>query len=289
MGNCTFKALIDDASLALLMPIVTRGLKDREAASKKWSAQIFGSTALLVKDLNSLKPYLSMIVPLLQKAICDSVPEVQREGAKAFGILEQLLPDFSRSVTTPWLFKTLREAQHGEQIGASLALAEVCVKMDKDKLQEMIPEIQLGARDEKWAVRRGFLELTDTMPAALKMDFVPYIGELFPPMLLGITGAKDADEDPAIKAAKALVHRFGDLCPDLLLPAFESCYQATLEGKDMTVTRERIVVLLGQMVDKVLEHKKFGQDLLTTEISSKEFREQLLSLIFLTRSDQDLE
>merc|ERR1719265_3071837 len=151
----------------------------------------------------------------------------------------------------------------------------------------MIPEIRLGALDEKWVVRRGFLELLDTMPAALKMDFVPYIEQLFPTMLLGITGAKDADEDPALKAAKALVHRFGDLCPEYLLPAFESCYEATLEKKDGVVTRERIVVLLGTMVDKVLEHKKFGQDLLTTEVSSKESRERLLSLILLIRSDPD--
>jgi ATPase subunit of ABC transporter with duplicated ATPase domains len=127
----------------------------------------------------------------------------------------------------------------------------------------------------------------DTMPASLKMDFVEYIEELFPPMLLGITGAKDADEDPALKAAKALVHRFGGLCPEYLLSAFESCYQAMLEEKNMTVARERSVVLLGQMVDKILEHKKFGQDLLTTELSSQEFREELLSLIFLCRSDPD--
>eukprot|EP00746_Dinoflagellata_sp_MGD_P000859 gnl/MRDRNA2_/MRDRNA2_101597_c0_seq1.p1 gnl/MRDRNA2_/MRDRNA2_101597_c0~~gnl/MRDRNA2_/MRDRNA2_101597_c0_seq1.p1 ORF type:complete len:1388 (-),score=421.45 gnl/MRDRNA2_/MRDRNA2_101597_c0_seq1:268-4431(-) len=288
MGNCTFKALIDEASLALLMPIVTRGLKDREAQSKKWSAQIFGSTSLLVKDMNSLKPYLTQIVPLLQKAIGDSVPEVQREGAKAFGILEQIMPEFSRAVTAPWLFKTLREAPHGEQIGAALALAEVAVKMDKDKLKHLIPEIRLGARAEKWEVRRGFLELLDALPNSLKMDFVPYLADLFPPMLLGITGAKDADEDPAIKAAKSLVHRFGGLCPDLLLPAFESCYQALLDdGKNGAVTREKSIALLGQMVDKVLEHKKFGQDLLTTELSSKEFRERLLSLIFLTRSDPD--
>jgi hypothetical protein len=151
MGNCTFKAMIDDASLALLMPIVTRGLKDREAQSKKWSAQIFGSTSCLVKDVNSLKPYLLQIVPLLQKAIGDSVPEVQREGAKAFGIIEQIMPEFSRTVTTPWLFKTLREAPHGEQIGAALALAEVSVKMEKDKLKEMIPEIRRACERPAWS------------------------------------------------------------------------------------------------------------------------------------------
>eukprot|EP00972_Heterocapsa_arctica_P035282 5191566-Heterocapsa_arctica.AAC.1 len=47
MGNQTFLSLIDPASLSLLMPVVVRGLKERDSASKKWSAQIFGSTTML--------------------------------------------------------------------------------------------------------------------------------------------------------------------------------------------------------------------------------------------------
>mmetsp|Transcript_23976 Transcript_23976/g.74311 ORF Transcript_23976/g.74311 Transcript_23976/m.74311 type:complete len:1431 (+) Transcript_23976:76-4368(+) len=294
MGNQTFLSLIDAASLSLLMPVIVRGLKERDSMSKKWSAQIFGSTSMLVKDVESVRPYLKSVVPLLQTALTDPVAEVQREAAKAFGVLEQVLPEYSRKQGQPWLFGKLRNGEIGEQLGASLALAEVFVKMDKGFAAELVPEIEVGATDEKASVRRGFLELLDTMPNAMKMDFVPYIKRLFPAMLMGISGDKEKDEDAGLKAATSLVQRFGDLCPDLLLPSFEAVYAATLhaesaeERQRQQVVRDKSAMLLGKVIDKVLEHKKFGQDLLTTEeCSTKETREALLVLVFLMRSDAD--
>ncbi|CAE7193820.1 TEF3 [Symbiodinium sp. CCMP2592] len=144
------------------------------------------------------------------------------------------------------------------------------------------------------AMRRGFLELMDTMPQAMKMDFAPYIEQLFPPMLMGITGDKDQNEDPGHRAALALVQRFGDLCPDRLLDGFEGTYCRTLqhdspeEASRNAIVREKNAVLLGKVAEKILEHKKFGQDLLTTEdCSNKATRERVLVLIFLARYDAD--
>mmetsp|Transcript_45336 Transcript_45336/g.98572 ORF Transcript_45336/g.98572 Transcript_45336/m.98572 type:complete len:1420 (+) Transcript_45336:85-4344(+) len=294
MGNQTFLSLIDAASLSLLMPVVVRGLKERDSMSKKWSAQIFGSTAMLVQDVDAMRPFLKSVVPMLQSSLTDPVAEVQREAAKAFGVLEQVLPDYSRQLNQPWLFGKLRNGEVGEQIGASLAIAEVLLKMDKTKVAELMPEIAAGAMNEKASVRRGFLELADAMPNAMKMDFVPYITQLFPAMLMGITGDKEKDEDAGHRAALSLVQRFGDLCPELLLPAFETVYAATLRGDSseersrQQVVREKVSALLGKVVDKILEHKKFGQDLLTTDdCSTKETRESVLCLVHLMRSDAD--
>lgn len=294
MGNQTFMSLIDAASLALLMPIVARGLKERESASKKWSAQIFGSTAQLVQDVDMIRPYLKTMLPMLQEALTDPVSEVQRESAKVFGVLEQVLPDYSRAHNQPWLFGKLRGGEQGEQCGSALAIAEVFVKMDPTKASKFIPSLQAGAADPAWKVRRGFLELTDTMPLAMKMEFVPYIQALFPAMLMGINGDKDQTEDPGHRAALSLVQRFGDLCPELLLPAFEGTYAAALnhespeERARQQVVRERSATLVGKVVEKILEHKKFGQDLLTTDdCSTKDTRERLLCEVFLMRYDQD--
>jgi ATPase subunit of ABC transporter with duplicated ATPase domains len=295
MGNQTFLSLIDAASLSLLMPVVVRGLKERDSASKKWSAQIFGSTSMLVKDIEIMKPFLKAVVPLLQAALTDPVQEVQRESAKAFAVLEKVLPEYSRQFLQPWLFKKLRGGEIGEQIGASLALAEVFLKMDKARAAELMPEIEAGVMEKKASVQRGFLELMDTMPHAMKMEFVPYIARLFPHMMMGINGDKEEkDEDAGLKASSAMVARFGDLCPDLLVPAFEVVFAATLHSSSpddevcKQVIRERATALLGKVVDKVLEHKKFGQDLLgTDDCSTKETRENLLVLVFLMRSDAD--
>jgi ATPase subunit of ABC transporter with duplicated ATPase domains len=294
MGNQTFLSLIDPASLSLLMPVVVRGLKERDSMSKKWSAQIFGSTSMLVQDVDSMQPYLKSVIPMMKEALTDPVAEVAREAAKAFGILEQVLPDYSRQYNQPYLFDKLRNGEIGEQLGVALALAEVLLKMDKTRAAELFPEIEAGATDEKASVRRGFLELLEAIPHAMKMDFVPYIKRLFPAMLMGISGDKDKDEDAGLKAATSLVARFGDLCPDLLLPAFESVYAATLhadsneERNRQQVVRDKTAMLLGKLVDKVLEHKKFGQDLLTTEdCSNKAVRESILVLVFMMRSDAD--
>ncbi|CAK9019299.1 Elongation factor 3B (EF-3B) (Homolog of EF-3) (Translation elongation factor 3B) [Durusdinium trenchii] len=292
MGNATFKSMIDEASLALLLPIVMRGLKDREAMSKKWSAQIFGSAALLVRDVDFLKPYLKTALPLLQAALNDSVPEVRREAAKAYGILEQVMPEYSRTHCQPFLFGKLRAGDASEQIGAAMGLAEVFVRMEKAKLTQLMPEVQKGANEESVTVRRGFLELMDTMPQAMKMDFVPYIERLFPAMLMGINGEKDLSDDPAMKAAQALVGRFGDLCPDLLMAAFEGSYAKALgssgDWKKMQIVREKSMQLLLKTAEKILEHKKFGQDLLTCdECSNKATRLRVLILSFVARSDPD--
>lgn len=294
MGNQTFMSLIDAASLSLLMPIVVRGLKEREPMSKKWSAQIFGSTSQLVQDVDFMKPYMNTVVPMLQEALFDPVQEVQREAAKSFGILEAAMPEYSRSHLQPWLFGRLRNGELGEQTGASLGLAEQFAKMDKDLAFSMKGDLQAGASDPKWSSKRGFLELMDTMPQAMKMEFVPYIEPLFPCMLMGINGDKDMGEDPGHRSALALVQRFGDLCPELLLPAFEGSYFACLQADSHeerarnVILREKVAVLLGKVAEKILEHKKFGQDLLTTEdCSTRETRERVLLMVCYQRYDSD--
>eukprot|EP00930_Biecheleria_cincta_P045393 TRINITY_DN31293_c0_g2_i1.p1 TRINITY_DN31293_c0_g2~~TRINITY_DN31293_c0_g2_i1.p1 ORF type:complete len:1428 (+),score=369.05 TRINITY_DN31293_c0_g2_i1:76-4359(+) len=294
MGSETFLSLIDPASLSLLMPVLLRGLKERDSNSKKWSAQIFGATAMLVQDPDSIRPYLKSVMPAVQACLTDPVAEVVREGAKVFGVLEQVLPDYSRANNQPYLFGRLRHGEVGEQLGCALALAEVLLKMRKDLSAKLMPEIQLGAADEKASVRRGFLELMEAMPHAMKMDFVPYIASLFPVMLMGINGDKDKEADAGLKSATSLVQRFGDLAPHLLLPGFEQVFAATLyadtpeERSRQLVVRDNAAKLLGTLADKILEHKKFGQDLLTTEdCSSKETREHLLILLTVLRSDVD--
>jgi hypothetical protein len=64
------------------------------------------------------------------------------------------------------------------------------------------------------------------MPHAIKMDFVPYIGCLSPTMRKGINDDLGKDEDAGLKSSTLLFARSGDLCPDLLFPAFENVYAA---------------------------------------------------------------
>ena len=61
--------------------------------------------------------------------------------------------------------------------------------------EEFIPELRAAIADTSSAVRRGFLELLDCMPQALKMEFVPIIDPFCPAMLMGWASSLDEDED----------------------------------------------------------------------------------------------
>merc|ERR1719324_1046570 len=110
-------------------------------------------------------------------------------------------------------------------------------------------------------------------------------------MLVGITGKEN---DPGLKASLACVQRYGDLCTDLLLPCFEEVYFSMLGSvpgvdlEEQLACRTQVVILTGKTCEKVLEHKKFGQDLLTcADCSSEEVRASLLTLVCAMRVDPD--
>lgn len=58
---------MDAASLALLVPIVYRGLRERSAEIKKKAAQITGNMCTLATDHRDMLPYLDLLLPELKK------------------------------------------------------------------------------------------------------------------------------------------------------------------------------------------------------------------------------
>ena len=83
MGNLTFLSLIDFASLSLLLPVVVRRFKKRDSLSK--SAHIFGFMPMLVQDVDSTRPYLKSVMPMIKKALTDPVAEVVRASSAKVG------------------------------------------------------------------------------------------------------------------------------------------------------------------------------------------------------------
>lgn len=70
----TFINSIDAPSLALLVPIVHRGLRERGAETKKKAAQIVGNMCSLVTEPNDMIPYIGLLLPEVKKvSICKSV------------------------------------------------------------------------------------------------------------------------------------------------------------------------------------------------------------------------
>ena len=63
----TFVNSIDAPSLALLVPIVHRGLRERSADTKKKAAQIVGNMCSLVTEPKDMIPYIGLLLPEVKK------------------------------------------------------------------------------------------------------------------------------------------------------------------------------------------------------------------------------
>merc|ERR1719210_263837 len=175
LGSTTFMNYIDAASLAFLIPIMTRGLKEREQKSRKWSAQILGAVVTLVKDIEYLRPYLPALLPLLKECAVDPVYEIQREAAKAFGMLTQELPDWSRANLQPWLCTEIGSTDLGICLGAAHAFSEVLLRLGRKHRDGYLHAIIEGGQSPDKIERRGFLFLLEFLIDCLKNDFAPYI------------------------------------------------------------------------------------------------------------------
>ncbi len=75
--DCEFMHSIDAPSLALLVPILARALKDRAADVKRKSAAITGNMVSMVADARILLPYLAQVLPGLKNCLVDVVPDVR--------------------------------------------------------------------------------------------------------------------------------------------------------------------------------------------------------------------
>lgn len=66
-NQTTFVNSVDAPSLALLVPIVHRGLRERSAETKKKAAQIVGNMSSLVTEHKDMLPYLNLLLPEVKK------------------------------------------------------------------------------------------------------------------------------------------------------------------------------------------------------------------------------
>ena len=140
--NTQFVHVIDAPSLALIMPVVQRGFRDRSTETRKMAAQIIGNMYSLT-DHKDLQPYLDAMLPGLKQCLLESVPEVRAMAARALGAMVQGMgeSDFNEMLM-PWLMKTLTsEASNVDRSGAAQGLAEVIGGLGTSKLESMMPHI----------------------------------------------------------------------------------------------------------------------------------------------------
>uniref|UniRef100_A0A0A0LH87 TOG domain-containing protein n=1 Tax=Cucumis sativus TaxID=3659 RepID=A0A0A0LH87_CUCSA len=292
----TFINSIDAPSLALLVPIVHRGLRERSAETKKKAAQIAGNMCSLVTEPKDMIPYTGLLLPEVKKVLVDPIPEVRSVAARAIGSLIRGMGEENFPDLVPWLFDTLKsENSNVERSGAAQGLSEVLAALGIDYFDHVLPDIIRNCSHQRAPVRDGYLTLFKYLPRSLGVQFQNYLQQVLPAILDGLADENESVRDAALGAGHVLVEHYAATSLPLLLPAVE-------DGifNDSWRIRQSSVELLGDLLFKVagtsgkalLEGGSDDEGSSTEahgraiiEVLGRGKRDEILSALYMVRTD----
>jgi hypothetical protein len=243
--NCEFMHAIDAPSLALLVPILGRALKDRTADLKRRSAAITGNMVTMVGDSKFLLPYLEHILPGLKECLLDPIPDVRATSAKALGSLVGGVGETDELLEIiPWLTLTLtNESSPVERSGAAQGLAELCFALGDDRLANVLDQALPMQNSQSYAAREGLLWLLSYLPSALHGRYAPHVQTTLPVVLGGLSDSVESVREVAMRAGQVTVSTLGRSNTTMLLPSL----RAGVLDDDWRI-RHASVQLLGELL-----------------------------------------
>ncbi|TFK50812.1 ARM repeat-containing protein [Heliocybe sulcata] len=217
----SFVHYIDQSSLALVIPIIERGLRERGADVKKRAAQIVGNLASLT-DTKDFVPYLSSLLPMVHVVLVDPVPEARATAAKALGTLVERLGEGHFPDLIPGLLRTLKTDTSGvDRQGAAQGLSEVLAGLGMERLEGLLPDIIANAQSPRSTVREGFMTLLVFLPVTFGTRFQPHLPKLIGPILNGLADTEEYVREASMRAGRMIVTNHSSKAIDLLLPELE--------------------------------------------------------------------
>ncbi|KAJ7973575.1 translational activator GCN1 [Quillaja saponaria] len=295
----TFVNSVDAPSLALLVPIVHRGLRERSAETKKKAAQIVGNMCSLVTEPKDMIPYIGLLLPEVKKVLVDPIPEVRAVAARALGSLIRGMGEENFPDLVPWLFDTLKsDNSNVERSGAAQGLSEVLAALGTEYFERVLPDIIRNCSNQKSSVRDGYLTLFKYLPRSLGVQFQKYLQQVLPAILDGLADENESVRDAALGAGHILVEHYATSSLPLLLPAVE-------DGifNDSWRIRQSSVELLGDLLFKVagtsgkalLEGGSDDEGASTEaqgraiiEVLGRDKRNEVLAALYMVRTDVSL-
>lgn len=262
MLGSEFVHAIDAASLALLIPPLHRGLRDRSSELKRKSAAIVGSMCNNVSSRHDVVPYLDLLLPSLRVTLLDAIPDVRRTSARALGALAVSLGEQGLPEVVPWLVNAILGgartsgdntgerpriaaaviSSSAERSGAAMGLAEVAASMSERRLEDVLSTV-LKAGHSSAEAREGGLMLIASMPRALGERFEERLGTSLTAILQGLSDDADSVREAALEAGRNLVSAYAKTSLEHLLPELLSAMREKLWRIRLAATR-----LLGDML-----------------------------------------
>lgn len=283
-----FVHYIDGPSLALIIHVIHRGMRERSANTKKKACQIVGNMAILV-DSKDLLPYLSSLVDELEVAMVDPVPATRSTGARALGSLVEKLGEEHFPTLIPGLVETLKDkSKAGDRLGSAQALSEVIAGLGLTKLDEMLPSILANASSNYSHIRAGFIPLLLFLPVCFGSQFAPYLSSIIPPILAGLADTDEEIHDTSLKAARLIVKNYANKAVDLLLPELERgladvSYRIRLSSVELTGDLLFQITGISGKNELSEEQGQVAKSLMA--VLGQERRDRILSALFICRAD----
>jgi HEAT repeat protein len=295
-----FVNTVDSASLALIIPVVHRGLRDRSGDVKKRAARIVGNLCTLMNDPKDMSPYLPTLMPELQGALVDPLPEVRGAAAKALGALTKGMSGLQASSAvdiSPWLLDTMRsEGSSVERSGAAQGLAEIISVKGAGYLDQVLPEVFAGCDSKSAATREGSITLFKYLPHCMTEDFQNILPDVLPRVLGGLADESEGVREASFAAGSVAVDLYAKTSLPLVLPAVEA---GAADGNWRI--RQSSIELLGDLLFKVagtsgriqqdlndeesegISVESHGQAII--EVLGLERRNDVLARLYLARAD----
>ncbi|KAN0130768.1 ARM repeat-containing protein [Lactarius tabidus] len=292
----SFVHYIDHSSLAIVIPILERGLKERSADTKKKAAQIVGNLASLT-DSKDFVPYLSTLLPMVHIVLVDPVPEARATAAKTLGTLVERLGEVNFPDLVPSLIRTLKTDTSGvDRQGAAQGLSEVLSGLGMERLEALLPDIISNAQSPRSTIREGFMSLLVFLPATFGTRFQPHLSKIIVPILNGLSDTEDYVREAAMRAGRMIITNYSSKAIDLLLPELErGMFDPAWRIRQSSIT------LVGELLFKVsgitskpeLDDDAEGAEAAVaestrralTEVLGVDRRDRILSALYLSRQD----
>ena len=238
---------LDAPSLALVVPILHRGLKDRAATTKRYSALIAGNMVTMIHDARDFVPYLSLLLPDLKASLLDPIPDVRSICSKALGSLVRGLGQDRLPELSPWLLETLQSetVSSAERSGAAQGLTEVLLASGQDVLeQRMADDILPLSSHPSGSTREGVLWVLCYLPPALGVGFATLLDASLPALIHGLADDAEQVRDVSMRAGRVLIQSQGRTHVDKILPIL----QTGMQHPDDPRIRYSSLLLLGDLL-----------------------------------------
>ena len=264
----TFVHTVDAASLALVIPVLSRSLRSPVGDVKRRAARILGSLCGIMTDPHDMVPYLPSVQPSLFACTIDAGPEVRATSAKALGALvrylgEDCFPDLVAS-----LMSSLQsDASAVERQGAAQGLAEVLQVLGVDRLGQAMPAFVTNTRSRSPHVREGHIVLLRYLPMAIGAPFQPFLEDAIACILPGLADEVESVREAALKAGRTMVDLFAATSLNVLLPSVSEA----LFSHDARIRQASVELLGALLFSSIGSTRKFGAEADAAMSASDEF------------------